>query len=154
MNSPCTHEPLSTAVQRCCDARNHMIYFDRNGPSEGLPEPAKDIDTNLEARVMFQARAMHFLHDHDPSLAYRAAMPEPIGRRQIKQYIACVMHGLAIEAITHEEARNMLYGARIATLAINKRGPNKKPPVSAPATAPTEYEMYVEECRKLGINRT
>lgn len=157
MNSPCTHEPLSPAVQRCCDARNRMIELDRRGldpdyKPEGIPETPKD-DTP-RALFEYQTKTLIHLNDHDPSLAYRAALPEPVGRRQIKQYIASVMHGLAIEAITQEEGRNMLYGARIATLAINKRGPNKKQPASASEKAPTEYERYVEECRKLGINRT
>ena len=102
MNSPCTHEPLSPAVQRCCDARNRMIELDRrsldpNYEPEGYPETPNYNDP--KSLMLFQAKAMTQMSDNDPSLAYRSNMPEPTGRRQIKQYIACVMHGLAIEAL-------------------------------------------------------
>ena len=123
MNSPCTHEPLSPAVQRCCDARNRMIELDRRSldpdyKNEDCPEAPKTDDP--KALFLFQTKSMIFLDDNDPSFAYRSAMPEPVGRRRIKQYIACVMHGMAIEAITAEEGKSLIYGARAAVLAISK----------------------------------
>jgi hypothetical protein len=150
MNSPCTHELLSPAVQRCCDARNHMIELDRrsldpNYKDVEYPEIPKD--DNPRSLFEFQAKTLTLLNDRDPSLAYRVAMPEPVGRRNIRAYIACVMHGLAIEAIMPEEARSMLYGARTATLALSKRSRSKKQPATAPVK--TEYEMYQEEVQKL-----
>jgi hypothetical protein len=129
MNSPCTHEPLSPAIQRCCDARNRMIELDRlsldpDYKPEGFPEIPKSNDP--KSLFQFQAKTLTLLSDIDSSLAYRSAMPELTGRRQIKQYIACVMHGLAIEAITSEEVKNMLYGARTALQAICQRNRKKK----------------------------
>jgi hypothetical protein len=147
MNSPCKHEPLSPAVQRCCDARNRMIELDRrsldpNYKDEEYPEIPKDNDPR--SLFEFQAKTLIRLNDNDPSLAYRAAMPEPIGRRQIKQYIACVTHGLAIEAITPEEARNMLYAARAATLALSKYKRDRKQPASSLPSFPPGTSEYVQ----------
>ena len=144
MNSPCTHAPLSPAVQRCCDARNRMIELDRrpldpNYRNEAFPETPKG--DNPRALFEFQAKSLIFLYDHDPSLAYRTAMPEPIGRRQIKHYIACVLHGMAIQAITPEEARSMLSGARAATLAISKYKRDRKQPVAEPSFPPGTSEF-------------
>jgi hypothetical protein len=142
MNSPCTHEPLSPAVQRCCDARNRMIELDRRSldpdfKHEGLPDTPKTNDPR--ELFEFQTKTLLYLSDNDSSLAYRSAMPEPTSRRQIKQYVACVMHGLAIEALKPEEARNMLYGARTATLALSRYKDRTKKLETAPAV--TEYEM-------------
>jgi hypothetical protein len=144
MNSPCTHEPLSPAVQRCCDARNRMIELDRRSldpdyKPEGMPETPKD--DNLRALFEYQAKTLIHLNDHDPSFAFRAALPEPVGRRQIKQYIACVMHGMAIEAITAEEGKSLIYGARAAVLAISKYRDRTKTPKRRPSEygIPPEY---------------
>ena len=75
MNSPCTHEPLSPAVQRCCDARNRMIELDRRSldkdcKHEGLPEMPKTND--LRENFEFQAKTLTWFADNDPSLAYRS----------------------------------------------------------------------------------
>jgi hypothetical protein len=119
-----------------------MIELDRRGldPNykDGLPE--RPTSNDPRAHFEFQAKTLIHLSDNDPSLAYRSAMPEPTGRRQIKQYIACIMHGLAIEALKPEEARNMLYGARTATLALSKYKDRAKKPETTPAV--TEHEMY------------
>jgi hypothetical protein len=154
----CTHEPLSPAVQRCCDARNRMIERDRNMPEEETPQLPKDVATNPKALLMYQAETMIFLDALDPNLAYRTVMPEPIGRRNIKNFIACVVHGMAIQAITPEEGKNLLYAARTATLAIGryKDRETKKPVAAAthPKAVLTEYERYQLENEKWRANRT
>jgi hypothetical protein len=153
----CTHEPLSPAVQRCCDARNRMIERDRNTPPEETPQIPEDFDTNPMAKCKFMTDSMIFLQALDPNLAYRTVMPEPIGRRNIKNFIACVVHGMAIEAITPEEGKNLLYAARTATLAIGKYKDReaKKPAASAhpPKADLTEYERYQLENEKWRANR-
>jgi hypothetical protein len=151
MNVLCTHPPLSPAVQRCCDARNQMIERDRNTRPEELPQLPEDYDTNLQSQFKFQTESMIFLHALDAELAYRTAMPEPVGRRNIKNFIACVTHGMCIGAIEPQEGKNLLYAARTATLAISKYKDRKKQPAKAPAL--TEYELYQIESQKLLQNR-
>src|ERR1700761_1366337 len=127
----CTHPPLSPAVQRCCDARNRMIEYDRNTPPDEVPEPPADYHTNPKAQLKFRTETMIFLDAIDPALAYRTAMPEPLGRRNIKNFIACVTHGMAIGAIDPADVKNMLYAARTAilTIAKHKKPEDRKKPV-------------------------
>ena len=126
MNSPCMHEPLSPAIQRCCNARNLMIEFDRNSKPEDVPDPPEDFYSNLESRLMFETKAMHFLNDRDPSLAYRSSMPQPTTREAIQDYIACVLHGIAIEAIDQGTGTRLLYGAQIAIGALPREAKEKR----------------------------
>jgi hypothetical protein len=140
----CTHPPFSPAVQRCCDARNQVIERDRNMPPEELPDAPKD-PKDLQAQMKFQSDTMILLDSLDHDLAFRTAMPEPCGRRNIKNFVICVTHGVAIGAIDPTDARNMLYAARTAilTIAKHKKPKDRKKPVTS-APVPTEHEMYLE----------
>ena len=114
--TPCLHEPLSPVIQRCCDARNR-IFLDaakalRQPSSENpamdaqkltglLAQVAEDIDTRNAA-----------------SAAYRYAMPDPSTRQGIKDYIACVLHGMTVDAINHRDGARLLAGACIALASL------------------------------------
>jgi hypothetical protein len=127
MNSPCTHEPLSPAVQRCCEARNRMIELDRSSldPNfNGIPDPPKTND--IREQFEFQTKALLYLADNDPSLAYRANMPQPTTREAIQEYIACVLHGIAIEAIDQACGPKLLYGAQVAVGVLPKPEKEKR----------------------------
>jgi hypothetical protein len=138
MNSPCTHEPLSPAVQRCWDARNRMIELDRrsldpNYEPEGYPETPNYNDP--KSLMLFQAKAMTQMSDNDPSLAYRSNMPEPTTREAIQEYIACVLHGIAIEAIDQACATRLLYGAQVAIGVLPRQAKEKSTPTPLPQTS-------------------
>jgi hypothetical protein len=127
MNSPCTHEPLSPAVQRCCEARNRMIELDRSSldPNfKGIPDPPKTND--IREQFEFQTKALLYLADNDPSLAYRSNMPQPTTREAIQEYIACVLHGIAIEAIDQACGTKLLYGAQVAVGVLPKPEKEKR----------------------------
>jgi hypothetical protein len=135
MNSPCTHEPLSPAVQRCCDARNRMIEIDRRSldpdyKDEDYPEIPKDDD--LRSLSRYQSKTLTLLNDRDPSLAYRSLMPQPTTREAIQDYIACVLHGIAIEAIDQGTGTKLLYGAQIAIAALPKEAKEKRTDTPTP----------------------
>ena len=121
----CTHPPLNPAVQRCCDIRNQLIERSRSMRSEDLPEVPTD-PNDLAGIIRLHGQIMVLSGVLDQNLAYRSCMPELVGRRNIKNFIACVTHGLAIGAIDSEQARNMLYAARTASLATVKRIRKKK----------------------------
>jgi hypothetical protein len=141
----CTHPPLSSAVQRCCDARNQLIERDRNMLPEETPDPPKD-PKDLQALIKFQADTRILLDSLDHNLAFRSAMPEPKGRRNIKNFISCITHGVAIGAIDPTDARNMLYAARTAilTIAKHKKPEDRKRPVRSESAILVEHEMNQE----------
>jgi hypothetical protein len=127
MNSPCTHEPLSPAVQRCCEARNRMIELDRSSldPNfKGIPDPPKTND--IREQFEFQTKALLYLADNDPSLAYRSNMPQPTTREAIQEYIACVLHGIAIEAIDQACGTKLLYWRAGRRRSPSKAGERKE----------------------------
>jgi hypothetical protein len=114
-------------------------------PPEELPEPPKD-PKDLQALHKFQSDTMILMDSLDHDLAFRTAMPEPMGRGNIKHFISCVTHGVAIGAIDPTDARNMLYAARTAALTIathKKPKDRKKPERSEPAIL-VEHEMNQE----------
>ena len=150
----CTHPPLSPAVQQCCDARNRAIEANLALTPDEIPDLPPNMDDLMEFQK-FKIRAMQKCAAALPYTAYVTAMPEPVGRRGIKAFIACVAHGMIIGAIDRDEAKDLLYAARTAFAATGKRAPakEKKQPSTAPATTPTEYDLYREEVRKMQLNR-
>lgn len=50
--------------------------------------------------------------------AYRHAMPSLDGHDNIRNFIACVAHGVLIGAITHLDSSKLLYAAQVALSAV------------------------------------
>ena len=111
--TPCFHTDLSPAIQRCCDARNRILLDNMFSESSG-PKP-DDFRFNLKmlpeliyvAKVGYHARQA-------ANLAYRNAMPDPSTRLGARDFIACVLHGMAVEAIRDDEGARLLAGAKVA----------------------------------------
>lgn len=117
---PCTHPHYNPCVQLCCEARNRMIEIVNRAelpfPDDYLTE--KDLTKNQQ-----QMRALEMTRDtlsHDPGASYLAAMPIATNREQIQDYIACILHGLAIGAIDQELSTKLLYGAQVSIGALPK----------------------------------
>lgn len=53
--------------------------------------------------------------------AYREAMPPLTGAGNIRDFIACVGHGMLLNVFKESEATKLLYAAQIAHAAENKR---------------------------------
>ena len=119
--TPCMHEPLSAAVQRCCDARNRVILEIAKSLRAQAAPGNLPLDTNEVADLINRAGA-GFETKATAAAAYRYAMPDPGTRQGIKDYIACVLHGMTVEIISPREGASLLAGARIA-LAGHKRTP-------------------------------
>ena len=62
--------------------------------------------------------------------AYRDAMPPLCGLDNIRDFIACVAHGMLIASIAPTDAARLLYAAQIAQTAA------RTPPASSPAHSP------------------
>jgi hypothetical protein len=92
----------NAAVQRCCTARNRSL-------EESL---AQKID-KYEARK----------HAEE---AYRDALPDLSGYENIRDFIACISHGLLSGDIHPIESTTFLYAAQVAISALRLEPKDKK----------------------------
>src|SRR5271165_1027938 len=91
MTTPDPNQPIITAaVQRCLDAYHHELAIPR-------PKDGTDHSSKTYARK-----------------AYRNAMPFLSSPANIDAFIACVAHGLLINAIRGDDASKLLYAAQVA----------------------------------------
>lgn len=98
------------AIRRCCAAwqRAFNAYMD-HGKGDGLDK-------------LFAAK--------DAGEAYCNAMPMLAGQDGVRDFLACVAHGILIDAIPHQKSCHLIAAARV-TLAANQRG--RKPQNSSPS---------------------
>src|SRR5271165_3599398 len=98
-----THEAFITAaVQRCLDAYHRELAIPR-------PKDGTDHSSKTYARK-----------------AYCNAMPFLSSPANIDAFIACVAHGMLIEAISFNHASKLLYAAQVAT--TSRRAQQQKQP--------------------------
>ena len=96
----------NAAVARCCAAFNRAF----------LATLAGDLDNEISARA-------------DGNEAYRKALPPLHGDCNIRNFIACVAHGVLINVISDSDAHRVLYAARIAhSMSPKKSEPKKSAP--------------------------
>ena len=98
------------AVQRCCAARQRSLQ-------ESKAKKADLYDTKL--------------HAND---AYCEAMPDLSGYENVRDFIACVAHGMLIRAIDAIQGPKFLYAAQVALGALRHEPTSQKLP--APCTPP------------------
>ena len=100
--------PRNPAVQRC------LAAFERT----------------LQAEL--QKGQLGFLAKETASVAFRITMPDLIGPDNIRDFIACVCTGIAIEAISNADAPRFLYAAQVALAAA----PRELRPAGRPRREP------------------
>ena len=79
---------------------------------------------------------------HIGRIAYCAAMPKLSGAGNIRDFIACVTHAMALEIVPGHEGTRLLYAAQVAHMALTKR-PHKRgksSQISTSAATPTPEE--------------
>ncbi len=122
---PCLHRPLSPAVQLCCDARNTVIR-------ESNANQPPSLDTLDPKDPRFEAKKFRLeveLRTHESSTirkaeeAYRFAMPDPSTHHGVRDFIACVLHGMAIAVLSHNTGSSLLSGARVALAGTKPAAP-------------------------------
>jgi hypothetical protein len=88
-----------TAIKHCCAAwqRSYDAYM---AASKGSSTDA-----------LFAA--------HNAGPAYCKAMPPLAGYENIRDFIACVAHGILIEAIPQQRANQLLYAAQVALASLH-----------------------------------
>ena len=110
-NQPSTQSPQrNPAVQHCCAARELSLEESRTANTN-------DYTTKIRA-----------------SEAYCGAMPDLSGYQDIRDFIACVAHGMLIGAIDAIEGPKLLYAAQVASGVLRHGPKEQKQPVAYPPT--------------------
>lgn len=66
---------------------------------------------------------------HEASVAYCNAMPLLTGQDGVRNFIACVAHGILIDAIPREKSGSLLYAAQVAISTLREPGkPSRRKP--------------------------
>lgn len=93
---PSTRPALrNPAVQACLNARKQSIEASR-----------------AEGRIRFET-------NQRAEEAYRLAIPDISSYENIRDFVACVTHGMLLNVILYDEGTKLLYAARVALAAID-----------------------------------
>jgi hypothetical protein len=80
-----------------------------------------------------ERRESQYIAEREAEAAYRKAMPPLLGKKNIREFIACVAHGMLMGAINSNEATKLLYAAQVAYSAANQpKNDPKSTSISAP----------------------
>jgi hypothetical protein len=93
------------AIKRCCAAWRRAY----NESLKGTPHRSGD----------------KIIAEFDAKPAYCQALPPLAGRENIRDFIACVAHGVLLDAIPERRVNHLLYAAQVALSALNN-GPKPK----------------------------
>jgi hypothetical protein len=117
--TPCMHDPLSPAIQRCCDARTRIFLHHAAAlrAPENLATDNPAMDSEKLCELLTRAAESRDVQKAGAA-AFRYAMPDPSTREGIKDFIACVLHGMTVDAIDTSEGYALLAGARVALAAL------------------------------------
>jgi hypothetical protein len=91
------------AVARCCDA--FQLAYDED----------------------FKKQKNDFLARQVAGQAYRNLMPPLSDKESIRDFVACVAHGLLIKAIEDSSVGKLIYAAQVALSAASSKAKNKAP---------------------------
>lgn len=106
-DQPSPLPPLrNAAVLRCCAARESSLR-------ESQARKRDSYDT-----------------DHFATYAYCDAMPDLSGQQNIRDFIACVAHGMVTGVIDAIEGPKFLYAAQVAIGALRREPKEQKPPAA------------------------
>ncbi|MGA2887333.1 MAG: hypothetical protein ABSE51_04725 [Terracidiphilus sp.] len=68
------------------------------------------------------AKGEHWIHaSQDAGRAYRSVMPPLSGQDNIRDFVACVAHGMLIGAIEGKNGTKLLYAAQVALSMLRHR---------------------------------
>jgi hypothetical protein len=111
--SSATRIPQNPAIRRCC-----------------LAEKRSRRDSSLKHLGIVETTVY-------ADQAYRKAMPELVGYENIREFIACVGHGMVIGCVTAFQAGKLLYAAQVALSALGREpSPGKSQAHDHPSPLP------------------
>ncbi len=112
---------ISPAILHCLDvmrnaaleAMQDIATLDQEGPS-AFKDQAGEVD--------FKRVGVHLKYaERISTQAYREAMPPLIDEEHIRDFIACVAHGMVLRVFEANEGSKLLYAAQVASQAQAKR---------------------------------
>ena len=111
------------AIVHCRKAMERVTREEIKGmglPAAAGQEPLKweDIEAEWDSDILKERTTQALKRAAD---AYREAMPPLTGAENIRNFIACVGHGLLLHVITEKESTKLLYAAQTASIAEAKR---------------------------------
>ena len=116
------------------DSNNSTQPSAQNGPATGNLAVVRCLETYERAfRARLAKDGNQFSAATYAGRLYRAAMPAPSGRDGIRDFIACVAHGVLIGAIDAKDSKVLLYAAQVAQSALRDNPATKasEPPKAA-----------------------
>lgn len=91
--------------------------------------------------------------EQDAAKAYRNAMPVLSGYESIRDYIACVAHGILIGAIPADQSGQLLYAAQVAISSLSHQPkPQKASPAHATPPPPPSKTSRKQPPAKRNLN--
>jgi hypothetical protein len=108
-------------------------------PVAPVPEPISAVARCSAARNKARSDAFarsqpRYTADQEGANAFRSAMPPLLGADNIREFIACVAHGMLIGIIENKDATKLLYAAQVAFSAQTRTEPKRTPKSAAKAT--------------------
>jgi len=99
----------------------------RTAPSPKLPISAKIPHPNRSAlRAAKERGRSEFGAANDAEAAYRRVMPPLSGAENIRDFVACVAHGMILGAFTGPTGARLLYAAQVAHTTQSAIAPKKR----------------------------
>jgi hypothetical protein len=77
--------------------------------------------------------------------AYRGAMPPLTGSRNIRDYVACIAHAMAIDAVDGHEGARLLHAAQVANAAQNTQRRIKAKSIAITVPKPPQNQQLPNE---------
>lgn len=130
------------AVRRCCKAWQRV--FDRElkkALEQARMEEELDCDEDSDGDL--ENRYERIFAAQEASRAYRNAMPLLAGSEGVRNFVACVAHGILIGAINKEQSGPLLYAAQVALGSIQREARSMKSTIAAALTPPPSPRQAV-----------
>jgi hypothetical protein len=108
----------NAAVRRCCDAHDRAY-------KTSLAKGESDYSSSSKARR-----------------AFFRAMPPLDGYENIRDFIACVAHGMHIDFVLDDHSSKLLYAAQVALGVYRNRPTPPKPAAKSPTPANGDSESH------------
>ena len=91
---------------------------DTSIPAAANPAIARCIQAYTDAlQAYLRKNDNSFIAERIAKAAFRSAMPPLTGSRNIRDYVACVAHAIAINAVDGSDGARLLYAAQVASTA-------------------------------------
>jgi hypothetical protein len=133
---------LQKAVMKAISQPQASQALNPSCPAASNPAIARCLQAYADARkAALSAKKLEWDVNRDAKAAYRNAMPPLTGARNIRDFVTCVAHAMALNAIDGPDGARLLYAAQAASTAhiAHRRKKSKSSALSVPRT-PTENE--------------